>query len=143
MNRRRFRDYGIRPKGSPEVPFDPHILAQMVAVGDGLKTSRARKERAAKVYRFLLKIAFNILPPKQRKVFYSVWVRSEGKLNKGVMEYSRKTRQSHFTNYNNYYKAVHSLRQYLDRSGYMDHLVNYLRGASDELPDPDEEDILS
>ena len=138
MNRRRFRDYGIRPKGSPEVPFDPNVLAQMIAAQGDPKVSRARKERVAKVYRFMLKVALTILPPEQRKIFYSVWVRSDGKLNKGVMEYSRKVRKSHFTSYNNYYKAVTSLRQHLEKTGYEKYLIEYLRGAKDDLPDIDD-----
>lgn len=99
----------------------------------GTKVSKARQERVAKIYNFLLKTALDILPKKQRKVFYSVWVRSEGKLNKGVMEFSRKTRQSHFTNYNNYYKSVSSLRKHLEKTGMTDHIIAYLRdGSHDE-----------
>jgi hypothetical protein len=134
MSEKRFRDYGIRPKGSPEISYDPFILSQMIAATASTATSKARKERVAKVFNFLLKTALTILPPKQRKVFYSVWVRSDGKLNRGVMEFSRRTRQSHFTNYNNYYKSVASLRVYLDRSGYSEHIVAYLKGYEDDLP---------
>lgn len=132
-----FRDYGIRPKGSPEISYDPFILVQMLADQQpGTKISKQRQERVAKVFNFLMKTALEILPPKQRKVFYSVWVRSEGKLNKGVMEFSRKTRQSHFTNYNNFYKACTSLRNYLEKTGHTDHIIAYLKGQdndSDEM----------
>lgn len=131
---KRFRDYGIRPKGSPEISYDPFILSQMVAAAGGHLSSKARKERVAKVFNFLLKTAIEVLPPKQREIFYSVWVRSGGRLSKGVMEFSRKTSKSHFTSYNNYYKAVNSLRVYLDRSGYSEHIVSYLKGYEDDLP---------
>jgi len=53
-------------------------------------------------------------------------------MNKGIMEYSRKVRQSHYTNYNNYYKAVASLQSYLKKTGYDDHIIAYLNGEGDD-----------
>lgn len=130
------RDYGIRPKGSPEISYDPFILSQMTSTEseDVTMSAKARKERVANVYNFLLKTALDILPPKQREIFYSVWARSGGQLSKGVMKFSRKVSKSHFTSYNNYYKAVASLRSHLDKTGYSEHIVLYLKGEENALP---------
>lgn len=133
MNGRTFRDYGIRPKGSPEISYDPFILVQMLESNQqGQRASRERKKRVAKVFSFLVKTALEILPPKQRKVFYSIWIRSEGKMSKGVMEFSRKTGRSHFTEYNNAYKSFQSLRKHLDEKGYTEHIIAYLKGGEDD-----------
>jgi len=132
VSARTFRDYGIRPKGSPEISYDPFILVQMLAASQqNGKASAERKKRVAKVFNFLVKTAMEILPPKQKEIFYSVWVRSEGKLSKGVMEFSRKRGKSHFTSYNNFYKAVNSLRTHLDKTGYTEHIVSYLKGGDE------------
>jgi hypothetical protein len=128
VNRPKFRDYKIRPKGSPEVAYDPLLIIQMYAQQKEEAGDPARGRRVVKIYNFILKVALEVLPPKQRKVFYSVWVRSNGKLNKGVMEYSRRTGQSHYTQYNNFYKAMNSVRIYLDRAGYSPYIIGYLRG---------------
>jgi len=131
MGRPKYRDYGIRPKGSPEISCDPFVLMQLVARESEIASSSevaARHTRAVEVYNFLLKTALRILPPKQREIFYSVWVRSGGKMNKGIMDFSRRTGKSHYTQYNNYYKSVYSLQQYLKRTGYDVFIVEYLQG---------------
>jgi hypothetical protein len=131
---KKFYDYGIRPRGSPELSYDPFIMSQMLATqGEQQLSSKVRKERVAKVFNFILKTALTILPPKQRKIFYSVWVRSEGKMNKGVMDFARKTGRSHYTFYNNLYKSQTSVRNYLDKTGYTDQIIKYLKGQIDEL----------
>lgn len=134
MNRVKFRDYSIRPKGSPEVPYDPLILSHMIlSRAQQQRDASVRRERVTKVHGFILKIALEILPKKQREIFYSVWVRSGGKLNLGIMEFSRRIKRSHFTAYNNYYKSLNSLKNYLERSGYMEHIIDYLKGRDDKL----------
>ena len=126
---KRFRDWGIRPKGSYEIAVDPCILMQVSARHARDKAaSKARSVRASDVFKLIVKIALEILPPEQRRIFYSVWVRSGGRMNKGVMEYSRKIKKSHFTSYNNYYKALASIQDYLRKSGYEDQLIKYLGG---------------
>lgn len=129
--RRKYRDYGIRPKGSPEISTDPFILMQVIEQESELTNPadvQARHSRAVEVFNFLIKTALRILPPKQREIFYSVWVRSGGRMNKGIMEFSRRTGGSHYTAYNNYYKSVTSLQNYLVRTGYAEHIVEYLQG---------------
>jgi hypothetical protein len=44
------------------------------------------------------------------------------------MEYSRRIGRSHFTLYNSYYKAVNSLRTHLEKTGYAEHIISYLKG---------------
>lgn len=135
MARVRFIDYRIRPKGSCEVAYDPFLIVSMAEqakrTGD-----KGRAKRVAKVYNFILKTALEILPPKQRKIFYSVWVHSGGKMSKGVMEFSRKTGQSHYTNYNNAYKSFSTIRKYLDENGYSEYLIEYLNGDDGDF-DPE------
>ena len=132
-SRRRFKEYGIRPKGSPEVGFDPFVLTQLqAAISDKRSPDREQRNRVAKVFNFIIKTALVVLPPQQRKIFYSVWVRSDGKMSKGVMEYSRKMRKNHFTEYNNFYKASASLKKYLDNTGYTEKLIAYLHNGSTE-----------
>ena len=136
MSRRKYRDYGIRPKGSPEIACDPLILMQVVQAGSEVANSAevaARHARAVEVFNFLVKTALRILPPKQREIFYSVWVRSGGRMNKGIMEFSRRTGGSHYTAYNNYYKSVASLQNYLIRTGYAEHIVQYLQGHTNHI----------
>lgn len=132
----KYKDYGIRPKGSPEIAVDPFILMQVVQQGQesgNAEENAARHSRAVEVFNFLVKTALRILPPKQREIFYSVWVRSGGRMNKGIMEFSRRTGGSHYTAYNNYYKSVASLQNYLLRTGYSEHIVEYLQGHTDEI----------
>ena len=93
-----------------------------------------RSHRVGEVFAFIIKKALTgVLPPKQRKIFYSVWVRSRGSMKHGIMELSRRTGQSHYTSYNNYYKAVHSIQVWLDKSGYAEHIIDYLNGGTDTL----------
>lgn len=137
MARRRYRDWGIRPKGSPEIACDPFILMQVLdeeAMERNEENIAARHARAAEVFKFLVKTALRILPPKQREIFYSVWVRSGGKMNKGIMEFSRRTGRSHYTSYNNFYKAINSLQSYLKRTGYDVYIVAYLHGEIEDIP---------
>ena len=134
MARRKYRDYGIRPKGSPEIACDPLILIQLLSQessSEAIQENKERRARAIEVYNFLIKTAMSILPPKQREIFYSVWVRSRGRMNKGIMEFSRRTGRSHYTSYNNYYKSLSSLQAYLQRTGYDIHIVSYLHGDKD------------
>ena len=128
----KFRDYRCRPKGSPEVSYDPFIIVQMHNDREATKDPE-RRHRISQVYRFMIKVALIVLPPKQKRIFYSVWIRSGGRLNKGIMELSRRTGKSHYTAYNNYYKAIHGLLEYLEKSGYTNHLVGYINREYDEL----------
>jgi hypothetical protein len=133
---RKFIDRGSRPKGSPEIACDPFILMQVLdseAMNRNEESCAARHARAAEVFKFLVKTALKILPPKQREIFYSVWVRSGGKMNKGIMEFSRRTGRSHYTSYNNFYKAINSLQAYLKRTGYDVHIIAYLQGDKETI----------
>lgn len=136
MGRTKYRDYGIRPRGSPEVACDPFIMMQLIdseAATENVQERAARHSRSIEVYNFLVKTAMKILPPKQREIFYSVWVRSGGRMNKGIMEFSRRTGRSHYTSYNNYYKSTASLQSYLKRTGYDVFILEYLQGTRDEI----------
>jgi hypothetical protein len=93
------------------------------------RSYKVRKERVAKVFNFIIKTAMTVLPPKQRRIFYSVWVRSEGKPSKGIMDLSRKTNSSHFTLYNNYYKSFNSIKNYLIKTGIEEQIIKYLKGS--------------
>ena len=126
-----FYDYGIRPKGSQEIAVDPVILASIAGAARRHGHS-ARRLRAAEVAAFIIRVALEILPPKQRKVFYSVWVRSGGNMAKGVMEFSRRTCQSHYSNYNNAYTAFKSVQDYLKQTGYEELLLSYLSGKLED-----------
>lgn len=125
MARHRFVDYRVRMKGSPEVAYDPFIIMEMYSASKK-DVDKKRAEKCARVYAFIVQTALRILPPKQKEIFYSVWVRNGGDMKKGVMEFSRKRGKSHFTSYNNFYKCVSSLKKYLEESGYAEHLVAYL-----------------
>ena len=113
-----------------EVSFDPMVLEKIIGEGGREDTldEQCRRHKAHNVAKFVIRLAMMYLPPKQRKVFFSVWCRSGGKLNKGVMDFSRKTGQSHFTNYNNYRKAMNSIRGILEKTGYGEYLVKYMKG---------------
>lgn len=128
-----YRDYSIRPLGSMEVSFDPTVLEKIISERsrEVVAYDLASHHRACSVANFIIKLAMQYLPPKQRKVFFSVWCRSSGKLSKGVMEFSRNTKQSHWTNYNNYKKALHSLKNLLRKTGYGDHLIEYLKNGGE------------
>ena len=132
MRNKRWIDYKIRPKGSCEVAYDPFLI--MTMRDEKMRDhDPERAKRASRTFNFIIKIALKILPPKQREIFYSVWVRSGGKMSKGVMEFSRKNGKSHYTAYNNLYKAMSNLRIFLDRSGYGDQLIKYILGKSDNI----------
>ena len=92
-----------------------------------------RRDRVIEIYNFIIKKALEILPPKQRKVFYSVWVRSGGNKKKGIMEYSRRIGQSHSSNYNNINKSLISVQKWLQKSGYGNILIEYLNGKQNEI----------
>ena len=53
-------------------------------------------------------------------------------MSKGVMEFSRRTNQSHYTNYNNAYKSFTSIQEYLKKTGYENLLLDYLRGGTED-----------
>jgi hypothetical protein len=116
--------------GSMEVPFDPFIMEKLMMASDDDSDEeiKDRSMRAYNVARFIMKLAMRYLPPKQRKIFYSVWCRSNGKLKSGVMEFSRRTGQSRWTNYNNYKKAMTSIKNILEKTGYGPFLVRYMKG---------------
>lgn len=134
MPKAKFVDYRIRPKGSPEVAYDPFLIVAMHEQSQAdAAVDKERAKRVVAVYNFIVKTALEILPPKQREIFYSVWVRSGGRLSKGVMEFSRKADRSHYTSYNSYYKAIKSVTAYLDKNGYTDHIISYLNGDIDDL----------
>jgi len=126
-----FYDYGVRPKGSPEIAVDPVILESVAGV-DRRHGHSARRLRTAQVAAFIIRVAMEILPPKQRKVFYSVWGRSGGSMAKGIMEFSRRIGQSHYSNYNSAYKSYKSVQEYLKNSGYEELLLSYLSGRLDD-----------
>jgi hypothetical protein len=118
-----------------EVSFDPNILERILCKQMGIidvvvdEEGRMRMHKAA---RFVVKVALKYLPPKQRKVFFSVWCRSGGQLSAGVMSYSRRMGQSHFTNYTNYRKSLISLRNILNKTGYGNFLVTYIKEGLDD-----------
>lgn len=130
MGRPKFRDYGIRQKGSVEYAFDPIILMQLVEQRaiEMAAAHHSRHERAIEVYNFIIKKALKILPPKQRKIFFSLWVRSGGSKKKGIMDYSRRIGQSPYSNYNSETKSTISLIKWLKKTGYYDVLLRYLHG---------------
>ena len=125
MARHRFIDYRIRGKGSPEVAWDPVLILDLYAASKK-DIDKKRAMRCAKVYAFIVITAMKILPPVQKTLFYSVWVRSGGSLRKGIMDYSRKTGKNSFSSYNSFYKSVASVKRYLEESGYAEHLCSYL-----------------
>jgi hypothetical protein len=135
MARRKYYDFGIRPKGSPEFACDPFVLMQILEQhpDSDPEEHAERHRRAIEVFNFLVKTALTILPPKQREIFYSIWIRSGGKMSKGVMDYSRRIGQSHYSNYNSAYKAYSSLQSYLKRTGYDVYILEYLRGDRDTI----------
>jgi len=121
--------------GSMEVSFDPVILERILCKQAGLietEIDEQHKIRAHKAARFVIKLALRYLPPKQRKVFYSVWCRSGGMLSAGVMSYSRRLGQSHFTNYTNYRKSLASLKSILNKTGYGNFIITYIKEGLDE-----------
>ena len=53
------------------------------------------------------------------------------------MAYARRTGQSHYTQYNNYYKAIESLKNYFKKTGYFEVIIKYVKGQY-ELPETEE-----
>lgn len=121
-------DYNCRPKGSREISFDPSIMEHIAGSITHIDHDPDYSLRMCNVTRFVIKTALKYLPPKQRKIFYSVWCRSDGRLSMGIMDFSRRTGQSHFTNYNNYRKALNNIKVIMVKTGYEDYLISYLRG---------------
>lgn len=126
-----YRDNGIRPKNSYELAFPDEMLAmfQFKHAARNTQTPECRK-RVCEVFGFMVKLANNYLPPKQRKIFYSVWVRSGGKMKDGILEYSRKTGENYITNYYNYYKAVKNLKQVITKVGFDKMMLDYIHDAN-------------
>ncbi len=122
-----YRDNGIRPKNSCELAFPPEMLAMFQLKNTTVAQSPETRRRVCEVFGFMVKLANRYLPPKQRKIFYSVWVRSRGKMRDGILEYSRKTGEHHITNYCNYYKAVKHLRQVIVKVGFDKLILEYVR----------------
>lgn len=131
--KQKYRDYSIRPNGSFEVPYDINILERLLGgkehVEENREVTEESKARMFKAARFVIKVALKYLPPKQRRIFYSVWCRSDGKRSRGILDFSRRLGQSHFTNYINYRKAMENLKFIMDRSGYGKFVIMYIRGA--------------
>lgn len=122
-----YRDIGIRPKNSYELSFPPDMLAMFQLKNDARNTETPEhRRRVCDVFGFMIKIAMKYLPPKQRKIFYSVWVRSGGKMKEGILEYSRKTGENYITNYYNYYKAVKNLKKVMTKIGFDKFIIEYL-----------------
>jgi hypothetical protein len=134
-----YKDMGIRPKNSYEMAFDPDMLAllQMKYASD-VVISPEYRQRVCDVFGLIISIAMKYLPPKQRKIFYSVWVRSGGKMKEGVLEYSRKVGESYITNYCNYYKAIKNVKSIMVRIGYDDYVLEYIRGIDESDEDKHE-----
>lgn len=122
-----YRDKGIRGKGSYEVSFTPEMLAMFQLKNTFQNPSPEYRQRVCEIFGFVIALALRYLPPKQRKIFYSVWVRSGGKVKDGILEYSRKTGQNYITNYCNYYKSVNNIKIILDTVGYGTYVTEYLK----------------
>lgn len=126
-----YRDIGIRPKNSYELSFPTEMLAMFQIKHNALNTQSPEcRRRVCEVFGFMIKLANKYLPPKQRKIFYSVWVRSGGKMKDGILEYSRKTGENYITNYYNYYKAVKNLKQVIAKVGYDQFIMEYIKEGS-------------
>jgi len=126
-----YRDIGIRPKNSCEISFLPEMMVAFQLKYKELNTqSPELRKRICEIFGFMIKLAMKYLPPKQRKLFYSVWVRSGGKMKDGILEYSRKTGENYITNYINYYKAVKNLKQVMTKIGYDRFAIEYIKEGS-------------
>lgn len=123
-----YRDSSIRPKNGRDISFTSEMLAifQINYAARNTQTPEQRK-RLCEIFGFMVKLANKYLPPKQRKIFYSVWIRSGGKMKEGILEYSRKTGENHITNYYNYYKAVKNLKIVISKIGYDKFIIDYIR----------------
>lgn len=120
-----------RPKNCFELPFSDELIAFFDLKNIDFKPqSQEQRRRICNVFGFIIKLATKYLPPKQRKVFYSVWVRNGGKMKEGIMEYSRKNNENYVSNYGTYYKSVKSLRQVIMKIGYDKFINEYLAEGS-------------
>jgi hypothetical protein len=126
-----YRDMGVRPKNSYEMSFPSDMLALFQLKYKAQNpTDPEMRRRVCDIFGFMIKLAMKYLPPKQRKVFYSVWVRSGGKKKEGILEFSRKTGENYITNYLNYYKAVKNLKKVITKIGYDRFIIEYLQEGS-------------
>jgi hypothetical protein len=131
-----YKDQGIRQQGSYEMAFSPEMLALFQLKYAAYKNpSPEYRKRVCEIFGFIIMMAMKYLPPKQRKIFYSVWVRSGGKMKDGILEYSRKTGENHITNYYNYYKAVQNVKTVLTKVGYNSFISGYLTEGANENED--------
>jgi len=134
-----YKDIGIRPKNSCELSFDPDMIALLQAkYAPAAPLSPEYRRRVCDVFGLIISLALKYLPPKQRKIFYSVWVRSGGKMRDGILEYSRKVGECYITNYCNYYKAVKNVKLIIDNIGYGDFFIDYIRGINGPAEDEHE-----
>ena len=128
-----YKDQGIRQKNSYEMAFAPDMMALFQLKFSAYKNpSPEHRHRVCEIFGFIVCMAMRYLPPKQRKIFYSVWVRSGGKMKDGILEYSRKTGENYITNYYNYYKAVKNVKTVLTKVGFDTFISDYLRGADQD-----------
>lgn len=126
-----FRDTSIRPKYGCELTFPADMLAMFQLKRSATLTQTPdQRKRVCEIFGFMIKLANKYLPPKQRKIFYSVWVRSGGKMKEGILEYSRKTGENYITNYYNYYKAVKNLKNVMAKVGYDKFVIEYIKEGS-------------
>lgn len=84
-------------------------------------------ERVNKIVYFLIKVALKYLPPVQRRTFYFVWCRTQGRLSKTFEAYSNNKHQSYSTSYGNYKKAINNIKIILKKTGYEKYIILYLR----------------
>ena len=123
-----YRDRGIRPKNSYELSFSNEMLAMFQLKHKARNPANPEhRRRVCQIFGLIIKLANRYLPPKQRQVFYSVWVRSSGKMQEGILEFSRKNGENYITNYCNYYKALTSLKNIMAKIGYDNFIIEYLR----------------
>ena len=123
-----YRDISIRPKNGREISFIPEMLAEFMANNAETNTQTPeQRRRVCEIFGFTMKLANKYLPPKQRKVFYSVWARSAGKQKEGIMGYSKLVGDCFTSNYCSYYKAVKNVRRVLTKTGFDRLMLAYLK----------------
>ena len=123
-----YHDVSIRPKNGREITFIPAMLADFMAKNAETDTQTPEeRRRVCEVFAFMMKLAMKYLPPKQRKIFYSVWARSEGKMKEGIMSHSKLVGDCFTSNYCSYYKAVKNLKRMLARTGFDELIIDYLK----------------
>jgi hypothetical protein len=127
-----YKDMGIRPKNSREFSYPDEMLQLLQIKYRSMNTQSPEcRKRICEVFGFVVKMGLKYLPPKQRTVFYSVWIRSGGKMKEGVMEYSRKTNKNYVTSYGNYYKSIHNLKNILAKAGFDKLIEKHLEEVRD------------